>query len=51
MGTEGSWGPPIIALTTVFLFLVLVVLALRIFTRLWLVRGFWWDDFTIILAV
>ncbi|KAL8867038.1 MAG: hypothetical protein Q9174_005922 [Haloplaca sp. 1 TL-2023] len=51
MGTEGNWGPPIIILTAVFLFLVLVVLALRIFTRVWLVHAFWWDDFTIILAV
>ncbi|KAL8692447.1 MAG: hypothetical protein Q9224_003953 [Gallowayella concinna] len=51
MGTEGNWGPPIIILTAVFLAIVLFVLALRIFTRVWLVRAFWWDDFTIILAV
>ena len=51
MGTEGNWGPPIIILTAVFLAIVLFVLALRIFTRVWIVHAFWWDDFTIILAV
>ncbi|KAL8805859.1 MAG: hypothetical protein Q9200_005257 [Gallowayella weberi] len=51
MGTEGNWGPPIVILTAVFLVIVLFVLALRIFTRVWLVHAFWWDDFTIILAV
>ncbi|KAI4266380.1 MAG: hypothetical protein LQ337_008809 [Flavoplaca oasis] len=51
MGTEGNWGPPIIILTAVFLAIVIFVLALRIFTRVWIVHAFWWDDFTIILAV
>ncbi|KAI4265458.1 MAG: hypothetical protein L6R38_009407 [Xanthoria sp. 2 TBL-2021] len=51
MGTEGNWGPPIIILTAVFLAIVLFVLGLRIFTRVWIVHAFWWDDFTIILAV
>ncbi|KAL8666118.1 MAG: hypothetical protein Q9168_007547 [Polycauliona sp. 1 TL-2023] len=51
MGTEGNWGPPIIILTAVFLAIVLFVLACRIFTRVWIVHAFWWDDFTIILAV
>ncbi|KAL8728430.1 MAG: hypothetical protein Q9166_005392 [cf. Caloplaca sp. 2 TL-2023] len=51
MGTEGNWGPPIIILTAVFLLIVLFILALRIFTRVWIVHAFWWDDFTIILAV
>ncbi|KAI4091187.1 MAG: hypothetical protein LQ344_004300 [Seirophora lacunosa] len=51
MGTEGNWGQPIIALTAFFLPLVLIVLALRIFSRVYLVHAFWWDDATIILAV
>lgn len=51
MGTEGNWGQPIVALTAFFLGLVILVLALRIFTRVWIVHAFWWDDFTIILAV
>ncbi|KAI4125962.1 MAG: hypothetical protein LQ338_003988 [Usnochroma carphineum] len=51
MGTEGNWGQPMVALTAFFLALVILVLALRIFTRIWLVHAFWWDDFTIILAV
>ncbi|KAL8957260.1 MAG: hypothetical protein Q9193_005420, partial [Seirophora villosa] len=51
MGTEGNWGQPIIALTAFFLALVLIVLALRIFSRVYLVHAFWWDDATIILAV
>ncbi|KAL8700169.1 MAG: hypothetical protein Q9201_005589 [Fulgogasparrea decipioides] len=51
MGTEGNWGQPIVALTAFFLAIVLLVLAARIFTRVWIVHAFWWDDFTIILAV
>lgn len=51
MGTEGNWGQPIVALTAFFLALVILVLALRIFTRVWLVHAFWWDDAAIILAV
>ena len=53
MGTsdEGNWGYPINVLTTFFLVLVNVVLFLRIFTRVYIVHAFWWDDFTIILAV
>ncbi|KAI4252582.1 MAG: hypothetical protein LQ352_004203 [Teloschistes flavicans] len=51
MGTEGNWGQPIVALTAFFLAIVILVLALRIFTRVWIVHAFWWDDFTIILAV
>ncbi|KAL8713683.1 MAG: hypothetical protein Q9220_002209 [cf. Caloplaca sp. 1 TL-2023] len=51
MGTEGNWGQPIIALTAFFLAIVILVLALRIFTRVWIVHAFWWDDATIILAV
>ncbi|KAL8840552.1 MAG: hypothetical protein Q9170_001305 [Blastenia crenularia] len=34
MGTEGNWGQPIVALTAFFLSVVIIVLALRIFTRL-----------------
>ena len=48
---EGNWGTPIIALTAFFLVLVLLFLFLRIATRVWIVRSFWWDDFAIILAV
>ncbi|KAI4177643.1 MAG: hypothetical protein LQ343_000106 [Gyalolechia ehrenbergii] len=51
MGDKGNWGQPIIALTAFFLAIVIIVLALRIFTRVWLVHSFWWDDATIILAV
>ena len=48
---EGSWGPAILGLTIAFLVLVLLALSLRIVTRVWIVHSFWWDDFTIILAV
>ena len=48
---EGSWGPAILGLTIAFLVLVILALFLRIFTRVWIVHSFWWDDFTIILAV
>ena len=48
---EGNWGTPMAVLTAVFLGIVIVVLALRIFTRIHIVHHFWWDDFTIILAV
>ncbi len=48
---QGNWGYPINVLTTFFLVLVILVLCLRIFTRVWIVHAFWWDDFTIILAV
>ena len=48
---EGSWGPAILGLTIAFLVLVLLALFLRIVTRVWIVHSFWWDDFTIILAV
>ncbi|KAL8987237.1 MAG: hypothetical protein Q9177_003536 [Variospora cf. flavescens] len=51
MGAEGNWGQPIIALTAFCLALVLIVLALRIFSRVYLVHAFWWDDATIIFAV
>ena len=48
---EGNWGVPIVALTAFFLALVILFLLLRIITRIWIVKSFWWDDFTIILAV
>ena len=48
---EGSWGPAILGLTIAFLILVILALFLRIITRVWIVHSFWWDDFTIILAV
>ena len=48
---EGNWGTPMAVLTAVFLGIVIAVLALRIFTRIYIVHHFWWDDFTIILAV
>ena len=51
MGTEGNWGQPIVALTAFFLALVILTLALRIFTRIYIVHAFWWDDAAIILAV
>ena len=49
--SEGSWGPAINGLTISFLALVILFLCLRIITRVWIVHSFWWDDFTIILAV
>lgn len=48
---EGNWGHPIVALTAFFLVLVILFLVLRILTRVCIVRSFWWDDVTIILAV
>ena len=48
---EGNWESPINGLTTFFLVLVILFLLLRLFTRIFIVRAFWWDDFTIILAV
>ena len=48
---EGNWESPINGLTTFFLVVVILFLFLRLFTRIWIVRAFWWDDFTIILAV
>ena len=48
---EGNWGPAILALTIAFLVLVLIFLFLRIFTRVWIVHQFWYDDAAIILAV
>ena len=48
---EGNWGPAILALTIAFLVLVLISLFLRIVTRVWIVRQFWYDDAAIILAV
>ena len=50
-GDEGNWGPAILALTIAFLVLVLISLFLRIITRVWIVRQFWYDDAAIILAV
>lgn len=51
MGVEGNWGSGIIGLAATCEFLVLVVIILRIYTRVWIAKAFWWDDFTIILAV
>ena len=51
MGTEGNWGNGIIGLAAVCEGLVLIFFALRIYTRIWIAKAFWWDDFTIILAV
>ncbi|MCJ1451381.1 hypothetical protein MMC28_001717 [Mycoblastus sanguinarius] len=51
MVDEGNWGHSIVALTTFFIILVFIALVLRIVTRVWIVKSFWWDDFTIILAV
>ncbi|KAL6718210.1 hypothetical protein ACLMJK_004298 [Lecanora helva] len=48
---EGNWGTPIVVLTAFFLAVVIIFLALRIYTRVWIVKAFWWDDYTIILAV
>ena len=48
---QGTWSVPINALTGFFLAVVIIVLFLRIYTRVWIVHSFWWDDFTIILAV
>ena len=52
MGTEeGNWGPGIIGLAATCEALVLIFTVLRIYTRVWIARAFWWDDFTIIMAV
>ena len=48
---QGSWGPAILGLTIAFLVLVLIFLFLRIATRVWIVRQFWYDDAAIIMAV
>ncbi|KAG6986669.1 hypothetical protein G7Y79_00074g098660 [Physcia stellaris] len=48
---QGNWESPINGLTTFFLVLVILFLLLRLFTRIFIVHAFWWDDFTIILAV
>lgn len=48
---QGNWGPAILALTIAFLVVVLISLFLRIFTRVWIVHQFWYDDAAIILAV
>ncbi|CAD6591366.1 MAG: hypothetical protein ASARMPRED_005361 [Alectoria sarmentosa] len=50
-GDQGNWGPAILALTIAFLVVVLIILFLRIVTRVWIVHQFWWDDAAIILAV
>lgn len=47
----GDWGTSIIAITALLEALVLVIIALRIYTRIWIAHAFWWDDFTMILAV
>ena len=48
---QGNWESPINGLTTFFLVLVIIFLFLRLYTRIFIVHAFWWDDFTIILAV
>ena len=48
---QANWGPAILALTIAFLVVVLIFLFLRIITRVWIVRQFWYDDAAIILAV
>ena len=49
--SKGDWGPGIIGVTTVLEIFVLIAIVLRVCTRVWIVKSFWWDDFTIILAV
>ena len=46
----GSWGPGIIGIAAVLEALLIIVIALRIYTRVWIAKAFWWDDFTILLA-
>ena len=48
---RGDWGHGIIGITAFLEALVLVTIGLRVYTRIWIVKSFWWDDFTIILAV
>ena len=47
---KGHWGPSIVGLLASLNALVVIVTLLRVTTRLWIVRSFWWDDLTIILA-
>ncbi|KAG8531786.1 uncharacterized protein KY384_003422 [Bacidia gigantensis] len=48
---EGNWGPGIIGLAATCEGLVLIFISLRIYTRVWLAKAFWWDDATMIFAV
>lgn len=50
-GQEGNWASGIIGLTAMCEALVLVVVLLRVYTRIWIARAFWWDDFAIIMAL
>lgn len=43
-------GPGAFITVSVLLFLVIVLLAIRIYTRLWISRGFGLDDILIMLA-
>lgn len=47
---EGHWGHGIIGITAGLEGLMLIFVFLRIYTRLRIVRHFWWDDLTIVLA-
>jgi len=48
---QGHWGPGIVWIVGVLIGLVIIICLLRVYTRIWIVRSFWWDDLTIILAV
>ena len=48
---EGNWASGIIGLTAMCEALVLIFVLLRIYTRIWIARAFWWDDFAIIMAL
>ena len=48
---RGGWGPGIIGITAFLEALVLVTIVLRVYTRIWVAKAFWWDDVAIILAV
>lgn len=43
-------GPAAFIIVSVLLFLVIVLLGIRIYTRLWISRGFGLDDILIMLA-
>ena len=39
-----------IALLAIFTFVVITIVPLRVYTRIWIVKAFWYDDAAIIVA-
>ena len=44
-------GPAIIAATCVVVGLTIIVVALRLVIRIWIIKSVWWDDWTILFAI